>query len=100
MRRHGTRAGAYLRACAGSGRQRRRSISGTSFAIVEVALADGRTYLMGDRFTSADILLTTCLSWAIDYGVGICDNAVPYLERTTSRPAYAKSRAANAPVKC
>ncbi len=48
---------------------------------VEVALADGRTYLMGDRFNSADILLTTCLEWAIAYGVGICDNAHPYLER-------------------
>jgi hypothetical protein len=36
---------------------------------------------MGDRFTSADILLTTCLDWAIAYGVGICDNAHPYLER-------------------
>ena len=35
---------------------------------------------MGDRFTSADILLTTCLDWAIAYGVGICDNAHPYLE--------------------
>ena len=54
---------------------------------VEVALADGRTYLMGDRFTSADILLTTCLDWAIAYGVGICDNAHPYLARIQQRPA-------------
>ena len=38
-------------------------------------------FLMGDKFTSADILLTTCLDWAIAYGVGICDNAHPYLER-------------------
>ena len=46
---------------------------------VDVALRDGRTYLMGDQFTTADILLTTCLIWAIDYGVGICDNAVRIL---------------------
>jgi glutathione S-transferase len=65
---------------------------------VEVALADGRTFLMGDRFTSADILLTTCLDWAIAYGVGICDNAHPYLERIQKREAYQKAVAANVPM--
>ena len=64
---------------------------------VEVALADGRTYLMGDRFNSADILLTTCLEWAIAYGVGICDNAHPYLERIKQRPGYQRGTAANVP---
>ncbi|MGY4623371.1 glutathione S-transferase [Bradyrhizobium sp. USDA 4486] len=38
---------------------------------VEVALSDGRSYLMGEHFTSADILLTTCLDWAIAYGSAI-----------------------------
>jgi glutathione S-transferase len=65
---------------------------------VETALADGRTFLMGDKFTSADILLTTCLDWAIAYGVGICDNAQPYLERIQARPAYALAKAANVPL--
>jgi glutathione S-transferase len=65
---------------------------------VEVALADGRHFLMGDRFTSADILLTTCLDWAIAYGVGICDNAQPYLERIRRRKAYQRAVAANVPV--
>ena len=64
---------------------------------VEVALADGRTFLMGDRFNSADILLTTCLEWAIAYGVGICDNAHPYLERIRQRPGYQRGKAANVP---
>ena len=60
---------------------------------VDAALSDGRTYLMGDQFTTADMLLTTCLTWAIDYGVGICDSAVPYLERIVARPGYrARSR--------
>jgi len=62
---------------------------------VEVALTDGRRYLMGEQFTSADILLATCLVWANDYGVGICDNAKPYLERITLRPAYQKANAVN-----
>src|ERR1700689_866251 len=65
---------------------------------VEVALSDGRTYLMGDHFTSADILLTTCLDWAILYGVGICDNARPYLERIHRRQAYQLGTAANKPL--
>lgn len=62
---------------------------------VETALADGRIYLMGDRFTSADILLTTCLEWAIAYDVGICDNARPYLERIQQRTAYQRGKIAN-----
>jgi len=62
---------------------------------VEMALGDGRTYLMGNRFTSADILLTTCLDWAIAYDVGICDNAHPYLARIQQRPAYQRGHAAN-----
>jgi glutathione S-transferase len=64
---------------------------------VEVALADGRQFLMGEKFTSADILLTTCLDWAIAYGVGICDNAYPYLERIKQRPGYQRGTAANIP---
>jgi glutathione S-transferase len=65
---------------------------------VEVALADGRTFLMGDRFTSADILLTTCLDWANAYGVGICDNARPYLARIQERDAYKQAKVANKPL--
>ena len=53
---------------------------------------------MGAQFTSADILLTTCLDWAIAYGVGICDNAHPYLERIQGRDAYQRAVAANIPV--
>lgn len=64
---------------------------------VDRALSDGRRCLMGDQFTSADILLTTCLSWAIDYGVGICDNAHPYLDRMLARPACKRGAAANRP---
>jgi glutathione S-transferase len=50
---------------------------------------------MGSQFTTADILLTTCLTWAIDYGVGICDSAAPYLEHVTSRAGYRAGETAN-----
>ncbi len=64
---------------------------------VDKSLSDGRPCLMGDQFTSADILLTTCLAWAIDYGVGICDSARPYLDRMRDRPGYQRGAAANRP---
>lgn len=64
---------------------------------VDKALSDGREFLMHDQFTGADILLATCLNWAIDYGVGICDSAKPYLERISSRPAYKSASEANRP---
>lgn len=64
---------------------------------VDVALSDGREYLLGDQFTTADILLTTCLTWAIDYDVAICDRAQVYLDRLIKRPAYRRAHAANQP---
>jgi glutathione S-transferase len=66
---------------------------------VDLALSDGRTYLLGDRFTTADIIPKTCLTRAIDYSVEICNSAVPYLERTKSRPAYQFAAVANTPRK-
>jgi len=97
MRRHGTHRGlAHIYGHAPEVVAKAGEYFREQLRHVEVALSDDRRFLMGDRFTSADILLTTCLVWAIDYGVGVCDNAKPYLERTTSRPAYAKSVAVNA----
>ena len=64
---------------------------------VDAALRDGRQYLCGTQFTTADILLATCLEWAIDYGVGICDSAKPYLARIQQRPAYQLAIKVNAP---
>jgi glutathione S-transferase len=64
---------------------------------VDVALSDGRAYLLGDQFSTADILLTTCLTWAIDYGVAICDSAAPYLDRIQKRPGYVAGSLANKP---
>ena len=36
----------------------------------EQALQDGRPFLVGGRFTTADMLLTTCLTWAKLWGAG------------------------------
>lgn len=64
---------------------------------VDVALSDGREFLLGDQFTTADILLTTCLTWAVDYQVGICDSAQSYLDRIVTRSAYLEASVANRP---
>jgi glutathione S-transferase len=89
MRRHGTKQGlAHIYGDAPQVVAKAGEYFRQQLRHVDVALLDGRSFLMGDQFTTADILLTTCLTWAVDYGVGICDSAVSYLERTTGRPAY------------
>src|SRR5215467_1228552 len=62
-----------------------------------LALQDGRLFLVGHRLTTADMLLTTCLDWAVSYRVPISPACRSYLERITSRPAYRAGLAANTP---
>lgn len=61
------------------------------------ALDDGRPFLVGDRFTSADMLLTTCLVWAVAYEVPVAPVCHDYVERIAARPAYQAARRANLP---
>jgi len=63
----------------------------------EQALQDGRPFLVGQRLTTADMLLTTCLTWAVNYRVPVTAACLNYMERITSRPAYHASVAANTP---
>ena len=56
---------------------------------------DGRTYLLGEEFSGADIILTTCLDWALRYEVGIPDEFHSYRDRVMARPSYAAAREAN-----
>lgn len=96
MRRHGTNKGlAHIYGEAPGVVSKAGEYFREQLRHVEVTLNDGRSYLMGDQFTTADILLTTCLTWAIDYGVGISDVAVPYLERIESREGYQAASRAN-----
>jgi glutathione S-transferase len=61
------------------------------------ALEDGRPYLVGDRFSSADMLLTTCLVWAVNYGVPVPPVCTDYTARIAQRPAYQAALRANLP---
>jgi glutathione S-transferase len=65
---------------------------------VVAALNDGRAWLMGDRFTGADILMTTCLTWATRLRQPLADSLLRYRDRATARPAYAAAVDANDPA--
>ncbi len=53
-----------------------------------VARLEGAPYVLGDAFSGADILLTTCLSGAIRRKIELPDALHAYLLRTTARAAY------------
>ena len=69
----------------------------TQLRHAEQALQDGRPFLVGERFTTADILLATCLTWAVNYRVPVTPACLDYMERLTARPAYHAGIAANRP---
>jgi glutathione S-transferase len=64
---------------------------------VERALQPAPHYILGDRFTAADILLSTCVTWAVRYGVPVTDTVAAYNVRATSRPSYVKAQQTNTP---
>jgi glutathione S-transferase len=69
---------------------------GQQMRSVERSLADGRTHILGESFTAADILLSSCLTWAERYCVPVAAAAVEYNRRITARPAFAIATARNA----
>jgi glutathione S-transferase len=64
---------------------------------VERALDDGRPHVLGDRFSAADILLSTCVTWAVRYGIPVADKVLAYNARMVAREAYARALERNAP---
>jgi len=95
MRRHGDLKHIYGEAPVAL--ESAASYFATQLRHAEQALQDGRPFLVGERFTTADILLTTCLTWAVSYRVPVTAACLAYMERIISRPAYHASVAANRP---
>jgi glutathione S-transferase len=64
------------------------------FAVLDGALA-GKDYLMGGRFTVADLNVAAVLTWARPAGVDFANrpNVEAWLARCLARPAFAKARA-------
>jgi glutathione S-transferase len=71
---------------------------GQQMRSVERALSDGRAFLMGDRFGAADILLSTCVTWAVKYNVPVADVVLGYNARVTARPSFQAATVRNTPV--
>lgn len=65
---------------------------------VDRALADGRGYLVGNRFSVADIVMTSCLEWAVRYGVPVSAVALAYSGRHMAREAYKAAELKNTPA--
>ena len=64
-------------------------------AVAELEFADGREFLLGDRFTGVDILLGSCLDWAVAYGEPIGERLAAYRDRLNLRPGYVRAAQAN-----
>jgi len=52
-------------------------------------------YAMGEHFTGADVLLTTCLAGARRRGIALPDALTDYVERITRREAFLQAQLAN-----
>lgn len=61
-------------------------------------LDDGRRYLLGDAFSGADILMMSCLNWAVRYELDLPDAFRAYRERVAARPTYTAAIDANTPA--
>lgn len=62
---------------------------------VERELETNPYYILGERFTAADILLSTCVTWAVHYGIPVADSVAAYNARVTARPAYRRAEQTN-----
>lgn len=54
-------------------------------------------YLFGAQLSIADILLTSCLDWAVGYDIALPEPMLAYRARVTDRPAYREARRRNDP---
>ena len=64
--------------------------------VVEAHLK-GRAFVLDGGFSLADIMLTTCLTWADAYGATLQAESAAYVERLTQRDAYVAARNVNYP---
>jgi glutathione S-transferase len=66
-------------------------------AEVDRRLQDDRPFIMGETFSGADILISTCLAWARGVEIPLSDVASSYQGRTQDREGYRKAVEKNFP---
>jgi len=66
-------------------------VIGPPFKILDAALA-GRSYLLGDEFTVADLNVSAVISRAIDMDLSATPNLGGWLRRCLERPAALETR--------
>ena len=52
-------------------------------------------FLLGEQFTGADLLLSTCVQWAVLYDIPVSDTLAGFAERTRERPAFRQAAKLN-----
>ncbi len=57
----------------------------------------GREFILERGFSLADVMLTTCLTWADNYGAELMQASADYVARMTSRPAFQRALQVNHP---
>ena len=65
--------------------------------VINEWLSDGRSFMLGERFSEADIHVTSCLGWAEVEGIALPEYLSAYRGRLTKRPAYNKATTINFP---
>jgi glutathione S-transferase len=57
---------------------------------------DDREFVLDGRFGLADIVLTSCLDWAVHYGFDLAESLIRYRSSVAKRPAYRRALVSNA----
>ena len=60
---------------------------------------ESHAFLVGETFTGVDILMTTCLDWAVAYGIDLAEPLHAYRLRHHERAAFATASERNRPAR-
>jgi glutathione S-transferase len=92
MRRHGDLRGIYGEAPAAVASAKAYA---EKHLEVVAQFINGRDFLLGDRLGLADVMLVSCLDWAVHYGFDLTDSLLRYQAVHHGRDAYGRAYDAN-----